>query len=61
MVLGGQTDVKAAADHSNVKQLMDLDKVRWYNKPNLRRLYVTLVPAVLAVEMTSGYDGRCIK
>ncbi|KAF2183492.1 general substrate transporter [Zopfia rhizophila CBS 207.26] len=33
------------------------DTIRWYQKPNLRMLYLILVPCALGVEMTSGYDS----
>lgn len=54
------TAVKAKdlAKVSEVNHLLDLDNTPWYRKRNLRRLYVTLVPAALGVEMTSGYDLR---
>lgn len=55
-----QTDVTAVAQESDVKRLLELDTTPWYQKPNLRRLYFALVPAVLGVEMTSGYDGSIL-
>lgn len=33
------------------------DVTPWYKKPNLRRLYLFLVPAAMGVEWTSGFDG----
>ena len=33
------------------------DTKKWYRKPNLRLLYLTLVPAALGVEWTSGFDS----
>lgn len=45
---------------SDVTQLGLHDTKPWYKKPNLRRLYLTLVPACLGVEMTSGYDGSVL-
>jgi MFS family permease len=33
------------------------DKVRWWNKPNLRTLYLLLVPFCLFIESTSGFDS----
>lgn len=39
---------------------MKLNTTPWYKKPNLRRLYLTLVPAALGCEMTSGYDGSIL-
>ena len=52
-----QTDVAVVAAESEVKRLLDLDTIPWYKRRNLRRLYFALIPAVLGVEMTSGYDG----
>lgn len=60
MALSNQTDVAKVAEQSTVRQLLDLDKTPWYEKKNLRRLYFSLVPAVLGVEMTSGYDGSIL-
>jgi hypothetical protein len=60
MAFSKQTDVAKVAQQSTVKQLLDLDKIPWYRKKNLRRLYLCLIPAVLGVEMTSGYDGSIL-
>ena len=60
MALNKQTDVAKVARESTVRQLLDLDKTPWYKKKNLRKLYFCLVPAVLGVEMTSGYDGSIL-
>lgn len=56
MAFAKQTDVARVAEESEVKRLMALDTIPWYKKKNLRSLYACLVPAVLGVEMTSGYD-----
>lgn len=53
-------NVATAAEESEVTRLLNLDTTPWYKKPNLRRLYFFLVPAVLGVEMTSGYDGSVL-
>lgn len=37
-----------------VSRLAEQDKIAWYRKPNLRRLYLVLVPTCIGVEMTSG-------
>ena len=50
-------DVAIIAEQSEVNRLMSLDSTPWYRKPNLRFLYLCLVPAALGVEMTTGYDG----
>jgi hypothetical protein len=60
MVLGRTTDVEQVAAQSEVKRLLSLDTTPWYRKANLRRLYFFLVPSVLGVEMTSGYDGSIL-
>ncbi|KAF3054899.1 Lactose permease [Daldinia childiae] len=33
------------------------DTKRWYQKPNLRALYLILIPAAMGVEWTSGFDS----
>lgn len=55
-----QEDVAAIAEQSEVNHLMNLDTTPWYQKPNLRFLYICLVPAALGVEMTTGYDGSVL-
>jgi MFS family permease len=40
-----------------VEKLIANDHVRWWNKPNLRRLYLCLVPFCLFIESTSGFDS----
>lgn len=46
--------------HLSVKELSQMDKIPWYQKPNLRLLYFCLIPAALGVEMTTGYDGSVL-
>jgi hypothetical protein len=53
-------DASRLAEASDVTQLALHNKTPWYKKPNLRMLYLTLVPAALGVEMTSGYDGSVL-
>ena len=53
-------DASHLAEVSDVAQLALHNKTPWYQKPNLRMLYLTLVPAALGVEMTSGYDGSVL-
>jgi MFS family permease len=33
------------------------DKTPWYKKPNLRYLYLFLVPCCMGIESTSGFDS----
>jgi MFS family permease len=40
-----------------VETLIANDHVRWWSKPNLRRLYLLLVPFCLFIESTSGFDS----
>lgn len=55
-------DVAASeiAKVSEISRLINEDTTPWYRKKNLRALYLTLVPAALGVEMTSGYDGSVL-
>lgn len=43
-----------------VQSLIRRDSTPWYKKPNLRRLYLLLVPVCIGVEMTTGYDGSVL-
>ncbi|KAI1341393.1 general substrate transporter [Xylariaceae sp. FL0016] len=36
------------------------DRVRWYQKKNLRYLYFMLFPCLMGIEMTSGFDSQII-
>lgn len=48
------------AQASDLTLLQEQDTRPWYQKKNLRFLYLTLVPSALGVEMTSGYDGSVL-
>ncbi|KAF5853258.1 hypothetical protein GGP41_001800 [Bipolaris sorokiniana] len=47
----------AEAGEGIIERIVAEDKVRWWNKPNLRRLYLLLVPFCLFIESTSGFDS----
>ncbi|KAH6632957.1 hexose transporter-like protein [Boeremia exigua] len=47
----------APIDESIIQNLVAQDHVRWWNKPNLRSLYLLLVPFCLFIESTSGFDS----
>jgi MFS family permease len=47
----------AHIDESIIQALVARDPVRWWSKPNLRRLYLLLVPFCLFIESTSGFDS----
>lgn len=38
-------------------RIAQADTIVWYKKPNLRFLYLILVPTALGVEWTSGFDS----
>jgi MFS family permease len=40
-----------------IQRLLEEDKTPWYKKPNLRKLYLILIPCCLGVEATSGFDS----
>ena len=40
-----------------IERLIAQDKTPWYKKPNLRYLYLFLVPCCLGIESTSGFDS----
>ncbi|RYO86159.1 hypothetical protein DL766_001961 [Monosporascus sp. MC13-8B] len=42
---------------SRLTAIANADTKRWYHKPNLRFLYLILVPCGLGVEWTSGFDS----
>ncbi|KAG6836484.1 hypothetical protein H0H93_007583 [Arthromyces matolae] len=43
-----------------VTRLAELDEKPWYKKHHLRLLYLTMFPACIGVEMTSGFDSSMI-
>ncbi|RPA97988.1 general substrate transporter [Choiromyces venosus 120613-1] len=49
--------VVAEAADPVVSRLVEKDVTPWYKKPNLRALYLVMVPACLGVEWTSGFDS----
>lgn len=59
-IAGHDVSATDVANVSEIEHLLRQDKVPWYRKKNLRRLYLCLVPAALGVEMTSGYDGSVL-
>ncbi|EPQ58902.1 general substrate transporter [Gloeophyllum trabeum ATCC 11539] len=52
-----QMKTKDEVEPPLVTRLAKQDKVPWYRKPNLRRLYIVMLPTCLGVEMTSGFDS----
>lgn len=44
-------------DDSRLTELAKADTIKWYQKPNLRLLYLILIPCGLGVEWTSGFDS----
>lgn len=58
--MGPEVDATELAKVPEVNAILNLDEKPWYRKKDLRLLYLTLVPAALGVEMTSGYDGSVL-
>ncbi|OJD36585.1 mfs sugar transporter [Diplodia corticola] len=57
MVIASHAD--GAADPI-LQRMADEDKMPWYKKPNMRKLYFLLFPTCMGVEMTSGFDSQMI-
>lgn len=56
--MGGPTvPAPGAGADTLVTRLVAADKTPWYKKPNLRYLYLMLIPTCMGVEMTSGFDS----
>jgi hypothetical protein len=49
--------VVVGASDPVIEALVKADKVPWYRKPNLRTLYLFLVPCGMMIESTSGFDS----
>lgn len=45
------------SDDDRLSNIAEADTKPWYKKPNLRFLYLILVPTGLGVEWTSGFDS----
>lgn len=45
------------SDDDRLSKIAEADTKPWYKKPNLRFLYLILVPTGLGVEWTSGFDS----
>lgn len=41
-------------------RVVEQDKVKWWQKPNLRLLYLLLYPTCMGIEITSGFDSQMI-
>ena len=59
MALGG-TAAETGKSDPIVTRLAKEDKRAWYQKPNLRLLYMFLFPACMGIELTSGFDSQMI-
>ncbi|KAA8899397.1 general substrate transporter [Sphaerosporella brunnea] len=46
-----------AVSNPLITELAQKDTRRWYQKPNLRALYLLMLPGCLGVEYTSGFDS----
>ncbi|KAL5316129.1 hypothetical protein ACEPPN_017007 [Leptodophora sp. 'Broadleaf-Isolate-01'] len=52
--------VAIGASDPVIEQLIENDKTPWYRKPNLRTLYLFLVPCCLGIEATTGFDSSML-
>lgn len=43
-----------------ITRMVEEDKVRWWNKKNLRIMYLWLFCCCMGVEITSGFDSQLI-
>lgn len=59
-VASHDVDANDIAKVSELAHLLEQDTTPWWQKKNLRGLYICLIPAALGVEMTSGYDGSVL-
>lgn len=49
--------VSANASDPVIAEIISRDKTPWYLKPNLRQMYLLLIPCCLAIEATGGFDA----
>ncbi|KAJ5821641.1 uncharacterized protein N7525_010925 [Penicillium rubens] len=49
--------VQTGASDPVIETVIAADKTPWYRKPNLRTLYIFLIPCCLAIEATGGFDA----
>ncbi|KAF2271335.1 hexose transporter-like protein [Westerdykella ornata] len=54
------TATTATAAEPVLTRLVQQDFMPWYRKPNLRTLYMLLLPTCIGIEMTSGFDSQMI-
>lgn len=50
-------NAKAELGDPRLTNIAQADTKKWYHKPNLRFLYLILIPTCLGVEWTSGFDS----
>lgn len=52
---------KEEAADPRLASIAAADTKIWYKKPNLRFLYLILIPCGLGVEWTSGFDSSMVR
>ena len=52
--------VAIGASDPVIEELIQNDKTPWYRKPNLRTLYIFLIPCCLGIEATTGFDSSLL-
>ncbi|KAI9574381.1 hypothetical protein HD554DRAFT_30230 [Boletus coccyginus] len=60
MASRGSVHGSFSRNNAIVSRLAQQDKVPWYEKPNLRLLYLLMFPTCLGVEMTNGFDASML-
>jgi hypothetical protein len=52
-IIGGKEEL----GDPRLTRIAQADDIPWYQKPNLRLLYLIMIPTCLGVEWTSGFDS----
>jgi len=60
MAIGSGAKNASGASDPVLTHAIEHDKVPWYQKPNLRYLYLMLFPTCMGIEITSGFDSQMI-
>ena len=60
MAIGTGAKNASGASDPVLTHAIEHDKVPWYQKPNLRYLYLMLFPTCMGIEITSGFDSQMI-
>jgi len=56
----GNATLTGIDNNAIVTTLANEDKMPWYRKPNLRHLYIMLIPTCMGIQITSGFHGQMV-